>query len=170
MKNKWHMHKHITHGTNHFKFTLVKRMKRKIRIPHLLPLKEGSERNIPHICFSLYFLHQHHQEVSQSTQNTIADGMISFVCLYFKVGMCCAAEFLYFAFFFGSDINLPGPADRFSEQFRCAALSSIIIETNERYHCIRGGILNWLGSFLIVWVWKMKRKIKMREISLTSFL
>ena len=120
---------------------------RKLNFPHLLPLKEGGEGNIPHLLFSLYFLHYHHQEEAHSMQNTTADAMVPFICLYCIAGRCFAAERLYF--FSDRIINLPGPI-ALRKKFCCAAPSDMTIWTNEKHHGICDGILYWLDSFSVI--------------------
>ena len=81
--------------------------KEKRDFPHLLPLKEGGEGNPLHLHFSLYFLHQHDNDLVQSMKYFVASVLTSFICFHCIVKRCCAAGALHFFFF--SEINLPVP-------------------------------------------------------------
>ena len=48
--------------------------------PHVLPLKEGSEGDAPHLHFSLHFSLQHNSEVFQLFHMSITEVKVSFIC------------------------------------------------------------------------------------------
>ena len=60
--------------------------------PHLLPLKEGSEGNTPHLHFSLHYSRKLDCEAVQQIKHFFADAMVSFICFYKHVRECCAAK------------------------------------------------------------------------------
>ena len=136
----------------HVMISLVQIMKRKTQM-RVFPSPPSFKGRRWWSSFFRFILHTSANEARQSMQNCITEVMVSFICFYYVFRGGGAVQFCTLFFFFNFR------REKSSAKLHCTAPSKCMIETNKTYHELHDEILNWLGWFMFVFGWKMKRKV-----------